>query len=115
MNKKALGGVFVSIAWLFMALVYYSYVIEAHSNLYAGFMAWVFFHWVFLMLVWSFVQSSMSEPGLVPPYWGFYMGDSEQKRKRYCLLCHVFKPDRCHHCSICNRCVLNMDHHCRKV
>ncbi len=27
-------------------------------------------------------------------------------------MCNVFKPDRCHHCSACNRCVLNMDHHC---
>ena len=27
-------------------------------------------------------------------------------------MCHVFKPERCHHCSTCNRCVLNMDHHC---
>lgn len=28
------------------------------------------------------------------------------------MICHVFKPDRTHHCSVCNRCVLNMDHHC---
>ena len=27
-------------------------------------------------------------------------------------MCNVFKPERCHHCSACNRCVLNMDHHC---
>ena len=27
-------------------------------------------------------------------------------------MCNVFKPERCHHCSTCNRCVLNMDHHC---
>jgi len=43
---------------------------------------------------------------------GFYYGDSENKRRRYCLMCNVFKPERCHHCSACNRCVLNMDHHC---
>ncbi len=28
------------------------------------------------------------------------------------MICHIFKPERCHHCSACNRCVLNMDHHC---
>lgn len=27
-------------------------------------------------------------------------------------MCNIFKPERCHHCSACNRCVLNMDHHC---
>ncbi|KAF9083412.1 hypothetical protein BGX23_011503 [Mortierella sp. AD031] len=33
-------------------------------------------------------------------------------RPRWCNVCKVVKPDRCHHCSECNRCVLRMDHHC---
>ena len=31
---------------------------------------------------------------------------------RVCHWCFKAKPDRCHHCSQCNRCVLKMDHHC---
>lgn len=33
-------------------------------------------------------------------------------RFRLCRTCHVWKPDRCHHCSACDRCILKMDHHC---
>ncbi|KAG0280317.1 hypothetical protein BGZ96_001604, partial [Linnemannia gamsii] len=33
-------------------------------------------------------------------------------RSRWCNVCKIVKPDRCHHCSECNRCVLRMDHHC---
>ena len=29
-----------------------------------------------------------------------------------CAKCEGFKPDRCHHCRICGRCCLKMDHHC---
>ncbi|ORX85493.1 zf-DHHC-domain-containing protein [Basidiobolus meristosporus CBS 931.73] len=32
--------------------------------------------------------------------------------KRYCRKCRVEKPDRAHHCSACQECVLKMDHHC---
>ncbi|CAH7677056.1 DHHC palmitoyltransferase-domain-containing protein [Phakopsora pachyrhizi] len=31
---------------------------------------------------------------------------------RFCRKCQIVKPDRAHHCSSCNRCVLRMDHHC---
>ncbi|CCH62308.1 hypothetical protein TBLA_0H00150 [Henningerozyma blattae CBS 6284] len=33
-------------------------------------------------------------------------------RARVCRTCLVWKPDRCHHCSSCDRCILKMDHHC---
>ncbi|KAG0036350.1 hypothetical protein BGZ82_004348 [Podila clonocystis] len=33
-------------------------------------------------------------------------------RSRWCEICKIVKPDRCHHCSECNICVLRMDHHC---
>lgn len=33
-------------------------------------------------------------------------------RPRWCSKCSAPKPDRCHHCRQCGRCVLKMDHHC---
>lgn len=29
-----------------------------------------------------------------------------------CRKCQIMRPPRCRHCSNCNRCVLQMDHHC---
>ncbi|CAO3698789.1 unnamed protein product [Rhizopus stolonifer] len=29
-----------------------------------------------------------------------------------CKKCHLPKPERAHHCSVCNTCVLKFDHHC---
>jgi hypothetical protein len=33
-------------------------------------------------------------------------------RPRWCRKCHNVKPPLAHHCSVCGRCVLKMDHHC---
>ncbi len=35
-----------------------------------------------------------------------------KRSKRICRRCNSFKPDRAHHCSICKRCIVKMDHHC---
>jgi palmitoyltransferase len=32
-----------------------------------------------------------------------------------CEKCGLPKPERCHHCSVCNKCHLKMDHHCPAV
>eukprot|EP01017_Pseudomicrothorax_dubius_P032406 TRINITY_DN4245_c0_g1_i1.p1 TRINITY_DN4245_c0_g1~~TRINITY_DN4245_c0_g1_i1.p1 ORF type:complete len:346 (-),score=57.87 TRINITY_DN4245_c0_g1_i1:184-1221(-) len=70
------------------------------------------FHFFALMFVWSYLATALTDPGKVPQYWGFFMENPETQQKKYCLHCHTYKPERCHHCSLCNRCVLNMDHHC---
>ncbi|CAD8151134.1 unnamed protein product [Paramecium octaurelia] len=65
---------------------------------------------VFLMLFWCFIVMLIIDPGkpkIVDEY-----NQSPFSKKVYCEKCKCQKPERCHHCSICDRCVLQMDHHC---
>lgn len=39
-------------------------------------------------------------------------GGGGGRRQRWCRRCSNAKPQLCHHCSVCKRCVLKMDHHC---
>jgi uncharacterized membrane protein YqiK len=54
--------------------------------------ALIVFHVFFLMVVWAMIQSIISDPGRVPIYWGFFAEESDNRKRRYCLLCHSFKP-----------------------
>ena len=91
----------------FLFLIILSYSIY-FNNLIIDF----FYLIIFIMVFWSYIIVIRTPAGSIPLYWGFYIGDNDEKRKRYCLICNAFKPERSKHCSICNTCVLNMDHHC---
>lgn len=40
------------------------------------------------------------------------LGRTYQQGFRICEKCNLIKPDRAHHCSVCDQCILKMDHHC---
>jgi len=113
---RLFGNLFVLFIVAYMACMYYIFMyvncFEVENKTIGMWAFIIIFHTFFTLLVCSFVQVILSDPGKVPLYWGFFLDDPDHKRRRYCLICHTFKPERCHHCSACNRCVLNMDHHC---
>uniref|UniRef100_A0A453B854 S-acyltransferase n=1 Tax=Aegilops tauschii subsp. strangulata TaxID=200361 RepID=A0A453B854_AEGTS len=92
-----------------------------------------------IMMLWCYFMVVFTNPGAVPENWrhaaegdGMYANNSstisnnvatdcvnppstseeQGHAPRYCSRCQNGKPPRCHHCSICDRCVLKMDHHC---
>ncbi|XP_058515894.1 palmitoyltransferase ZDHHC20-like [Ochotona princeps] len=116
-SRRAGGRCFLLAVLFLIAFLYFGYVFGLLLPMLlpfptpAGVLLFLVFHCCFLLLLCSFFKAVFTDPGRVPANWGFYMGD-ENKRRRYCKVCDVWKPDRTHHCSACGRCVLNMDHHC---
>ncbi|XP_044741786.1 palmitoyltransferase ZDHHC20-B isoform X3 [Chrysoperla carnea] len=101
----------------------------------------IFYHIFFLMFLWSYWQTVFTNIGEVPSKFKvppavldrLVKCDTDQQQRRiledfaknlplanttevgsvrYCDKCHHVKPDRAHHCSVCGKCVLKMDHHC---
>ena len=52
-----------------------------------------------------YLSTSLIDPGTPEPH-------ASSLKGKWCTACKAPKPDRCHHCSTCRRCVLRMDHHC---
>ncbi|KAI1725647.1 DHHC palmitoyltransferase domain-containing protein [Ditylenchus destructor] len=53
-------------------------------------------------IVYHYIKATATHPGTPAK-------SSELPQCRYCL---NHKPERVHHCAICNECIVKMDHHC---
>uniref|UniRef100_A0A1I7Y8W0 Palmitoyltransferase n=1 Tax=Steinernema glaseri TaxID=37863 RepID=A0A1I7Y8W0_9BILA len=62
----------------------------------------VFGLYLFVNLWYHYYKSCFTSPGFAPKVTG----------NPLCWQCGHYKPLNAHHCSVCNRCVLRMDHHC---
>ncbi|KAH8396598.1 hypothetical protein KR215_001143 [Drosophila sulfurigaster] len=65
----------------------------------------------------SHLRTMLSDPGAVPRGNATkemieQMGYREGQMFYKCPKCCSIKPDRAHHCSVCQRCIRKMDHHC---
>lgn len=89
----------------------------------AGLLNALIFTLLLCLCVFSFSVAVATDPGHVPSAYvpdveddsGGASSDQELKKaaeRRQCDKCSAYKPPRAHHCKVCRRCVLRMDHHC---
>ncbi|KAK9742821.1 hypothetical protein RND81_03G199500 [Saponaria officinalis] len=137
---RGLGSIMILLVLGVVGVTYYAVVLMNYGPLLidgglhtlASLAVLIPFHGLLAMLLWSYFSVVVTDPGSVPPNWrpaideesgeadplnmsqysGIQTGDPSHPKVRFCRKCDQFKPARCHHCSVCGRCVLKMDHHC---
>ncbi|XVF52704.1 hypothetical protein PTKIN_Ptkin05aG0039900 [Pterospermum kingtungense] len=145
---RALGSIMIVFVLAIIGVTYYAVVVAHYGpSLFLGGSDTVFavvvlflFHFLLVMVLWSYSSVVLTDPGGIPPNWrplrdeekgvddplvdsGYGIpelgsnqsavpGDSMNQDIRFCHKCNQFKPPRAHHCSVCKRCILKMDHHC---
>ncbi|CAG9335826.1 unnamed protein product [Blepharisma stoltei] len=87
---------------------------------------YILFYIDIILLCWSYISSVITDPGSIPSYFDFLSDESRIEisnnkyndedclisKSSFCNKCDRNRPPRAHHCRICNRCILRMDHHC---
>ncbi|KAI3896731.1 hypothetical protein MKW98_009584 [Papaver atlanticum] len=127
MKKQRFLSLPIFAVFLAMGFIYYTTVfifIEDSMSLNSsnGLLNALIFSFLALMSFISFITCIVMEPGHVPANFvleiengGEVLDQGSNKNggnPRFCDKCATHKPPRTHHCRVCRRCVLKMDHHC---
>ncbi|KAH7514091.1 hypothetical protein FEM48_Zijuj11G0051800 [Ziziphus jujuba var. spinosa] len=133
---RALGSIMIVFVLGIICLTYYAVVlVDFGPALFLGgldsltaFAVLLLFHFLLVMLLWSYFAVVLTDPGGVPPNWKpaideetgdtdplvgseynreglnlnqlTMLGDPANERIRFCRKCNQYKPPRCHHCSV---------------
>ncbi|KAI0987052.1 hypothetical protein GJ496_007325 [Pomphorhynchus laevis] len=60
-------------------------------------------HWLLINILFNYYMAIFIHPGSPTMY---------TSAPFTCRKCNMPKPHRTHHCSVCQKCILRMDHHC---
>uniref|UniRef100_A0A0L8GBT2 Palmitoyltransferase n=2 Tax=Octopus bimaculoides TaxID=37653 RepID=A0A0L8GBT2_OCTBM len=91
-------------------------LIPGPSQLYS-FINGIIFNSFVLLALGAHIRTMLSDPGAVPRGNAtrenlMKLGLKKGEVVFQCPKCLSIKPDRAHHCSVCQRCIRKMDHHC---
>ncbi|CEF68520.1 Palmitoyltransferase [Strongyloides ratti] len=90
---------------------------------------------LFIFVITCLLKTSLTEPGIIPRASSREVIEIDRQSEeaglgrnvrqpktvvingihfklKYCNTCRIYRPPRSSHCSICDNCILNFDHHC---
>lgn len=108
---RYLGPIFVTLVTVLttsVVTIFYVCLLPHVAELYH--IGWTIFHlifghWLLSNIVFHYVMAVFTQPGTPPD-------QNVPEVVSICKKCISPKPPRTHHCTICGKCILKMDHHC---